>query len=222
MEAALACMRPNSPPHTGCGDARRRPARGLHRGPVRDRRRVRRGSGAAAGAAAARRRSRAIRASRNRHLGIAVPRAIGLALIGLGEAGSSWDSLGYVNLPATTAIGAASMLSAPWGVVAAHRLEAALLKRVFGLYMVAIGLTMMRKALDIKEGRDPALCAGRRRSGADRGDWQSLRARRGTRQAGSRPSWLGRSRDVWPNVGRVTVGSASEMAAFAAAVEQVV
>ena len=39
------------------------------------------------------------------------------------------------------------MLSAPWGVAAAHRLDAAMLKRVFGMYMVAIGLTMMRKAL---------------------------------------------------------------------------
>lgn len=33
---------------------------------------------------------------------------------------------------------------------------------------------------------------------------------------------IGRNWDIWPNVGRVTVGSASEMAAFAAAIERVV
>lgn len=77
---------------------------------------------------------------------IAVPSAIGFALIGLGAPGLPWGSLGYVNLPATAAIASTSMLTAPYGAAAAHALDGALLKRVFGIYLVVIGLTMMRKA----------------------------------------------------------------------------
>ena len=77
---------------------------------------------------------------------IAVPSAIGFAVIGYGVHGLPWGSLGYVNLPATLAIGAMSMLTAPLGVAAAHSLDGALLKRAFGGYLVVIGLVMLRKA----------------------------------------------------------------------------
>lgn len=77
---------------------------------------------------------------------IAVPTSVGFALIGFGEPGLPWGSLGYVNLPAAAAIASTSMLTAPWGVAAAHSLDGALLKRVFGIYLVVIGMTMMRKA----------------------------------------------------------------------------
>ena len=77
---------------------------------------------------------------------IAVPSAVGFALIGLHAPGLPWGSLGYVNLPAVAAIASTSMLTAPFGVAAAHSLDAPLLKRVFGIYLIAIGITMMRKA----------------------------------------------------------------------------
>lgn len=77
---------------------------------------------------------------------IAIPSAIGFVLIGYGEPGLPWGSLGYVNLPAAAAIASTSMLTAPWGVAAAHSLDARLLKRVFGVYLIVIGIVMMRKA----------------------------------------------------------------------------
>lgn len=78
---------------------------------------------------------------------IAIPSAIGFVLIGLGTPGLPWGSLGYVNVPATIAIASMSVLTAPLGVAAAHSLDAALLKRVFGVYLVLIGTIMLRKAL---------------------------------------------------------------------------
>lgn len=77
---------------------------------------------------------------------IAVPSALGFVTIGQGVHGLPWGSFGYVNLPATAAIGAMSMLTAPLGVAAAHGLDGALLKRAFGVYLVVIGLVMLRKA----------------------------------------------------------------------------
>jgi len=78
---------------------------------------------------------------------IAIPSAIGFALIGLREPGLPWGSLGYVNLPATIAIAAMSVLTAPLGVAAAHGLPAAPLKRIFGVYLVAISLLMFKNAV---------------------------------------------------------------------------
>jgi uncharacterized membrane protein YfcA len=78
---------------------------------------------------------------------IAVPTAIGFALIGFGHAGLPWGSVGYVNLPAAATISAMSVLTAPLGVAAAHNLPAASLKRVFGAYLVIISLFMFRSAL---------------------------------------------------------------------------
>ncbi|WP_294392579.1 sulfite exporter TauE/SafE family protein [uncultured Sphingomonas sp.] len=78
---------------------------------------------------------------------IAIPSAIGFALIGLHDKGLPWGSLGYVNMPATISIASMSILTAPLGVAAAHSLEPAMLKRVFGLYLVAIALLMFRNAL---------------------------------------------------------------------------
>jgi uncharacterized membrane protein YfcA len=78
---------------------------------------------------------------------IAIPSAIGFAIIGLGKADLPWGSLGYVNVPATLAISSMSILTAPWGVAAAHSLQPALLKRVFGVYLVIIAIVMFRNAL---------------------------------------------------------------------------
>lgn len=78
---------------------------------------------------------------------IAIPSAIGFALIGFGAIGLPWGSLGYVNLPAMLAIAAMSVLTAPVGVAAAHSLDAVPLKRVFGIYLIAIGVIMLRNGL---------------------------------------------------------------------------
>jgi uncharacterized protein len=78
---------------------------------------------------------------------IAIPSAIGFAIIGMKETGLPWGSLGYVNLPAVVAISCMSILTAPWGVAAAHSLPAPMLKRVFGIYLVFIAFVMFRNAL---------------------------------------------------------------------------
>lgn len=78
---------------------------------------------------------------------IAIPSAIGFALIGLKESGLPWGSLGFVNVPATLAIASMSILTAPLGVAAAHSLPAPLLKRIFGVYLVIIAFVMFRNAI---------------------------------------------------------------------------
>lgn len=77
---------------------------------------------------------------------IAIPAAIGYAITGFGEAGLPPLSIGHVSLPAALAIIATAMISAPLGVAAAHRLSPALLRRVFGIYLVVVGVTMIMKA----------------------------------------------------------------------------
>lgn len=74
---------------------------------------------------------------------IALPGMIGFMLIGRGESGLPWGSLGFVNIPAALAIVVAAVIAAPWGVAAAHRLSPALLRTVFGGYLVVVGVTMI-------------------------------------------------------------------------------
>lgn len=76
---------------------------------------------------------------------IAVPSTIGFILIGYGASGVGWGSLGYVNLPAAAALIAASMLLAPYGVAAAHRLPPAILRALFGVYLAVIGVVMITR-----------------------------------------------------------------------------
>ncbi|WP_159874342.1 sulfite exporter TauE/SafE family protein [Novosphingobium sp. 9U] len=77
---------------------------------------------------------------------IAIPSAIGFALIGLHDHGLPWGSVGFVNMPAAVAIGSMSILSAPLGVAAAHALEPRMLKRIFGIYLIVIAVVMFRNA----------------------------------------------------------------------------
>ncbi len=74
---------------------------------------------------------------------IAVPGTIGFILIGLSESGLPPGSLGYVNWPAALAIIVTSVLFAPLGVAAAHKLSARLLRLVFGLYLIVVGVTII-------------------------------------------------------------------------------
>ncbi|MEQ9507277.1 MAG: sulfite exporter TauE/SafE family protein [Hyphomonas sp.] len=67
---------------------------------------------------------------------IAVPGAVGFALLGLNEPNLPAGSIGYVNIIAVLAITTMSFLTAPLGARAAHALDASALKRVFGVYLV--------------------------------------------------------------------------------------
>ena len=82
---------------------------------------------------------------------IAIPTAIGFAIIGwphMAKAGAlPWGSLGYINLPAAIAISSMSILTAPLGVAAAHKLPSNPLKTVFGCYLIVISLFMFKSAL---------------------------------------------------------------------------
>lgn len=78
---------------------------------------------------------------------IALPSAIGFVLIGFGAPGLASGSLGYVNVPAALVITSMSLVSAPWGVAAAHALSPTLLRRIFGLYLVLVGILMIRNGL---------------------------------------------------------------------------
>ncbi|WP_343612380.1 sulfite exporter TauE/SafE family protein [Novosphingobium sp.] len=78
---------------------------------------------------------------------IAIPSAIGFAIIGFGEAGLPWGSLGFVNVPATVAIASMSIISAPWGVAAAHSLPSGPLRKIFGVYLVVIAAVMFKNAM---------------------------------------------------------------------------
>jgi len=82
---------------------------------------------------------------------IAIPTAIGFAIIGwpyMAKAGAlPWGSLGYINLPAAIAISSMSILTAPLGVAAAHRLPSNPLKTVFGCYLIVIAFFMFKSAL---------------------------------------------------------------------------
>ncbi|MFW5633303.1 MAG: sulfite exporter TauE/SafE family protein [Erythrobacter sp.] len=76
---------------------------------------------------------------------IAVPASIGFVIIGMGEPGLPWGSIGYVNLPAACVIVLTSVIFAPFGVATAHHLSPALLRRVFGIYLILVGSTMIAK-----------------------------------------------------------------------------
>ncbi len=77
---------------------------------------------------------------------IAVPSAIGFVIIGFAKHGLPWGSFGYVNVPAALAIASMSVVTAPWGVAAAHALQPAQLRRIFGAYLVFVAVTMFLSA----------------------------------------------------------------------------
>lgn len=74
---------------------------------------------------------------------IALPGAIGFAVLGLGETNLPFGSVGYVNLIAVASITAMSVVTAPLGARAAHSLNAAALKRVFGVYLIATSAVVL-------------------------------------------------------------------------------
>ena len=78
---------------------------------------------------------------------IAIPGAIGSILIGWGEEGLPFGSLGYVNLIGLVGITAMSVITAPLGAHAAHTLNAVMLRRIFGVYLLITSSIMLFNGL---------------------------------------------------------------------------
>jgi uncharacterized membrane protein YfcA len=77
---------------------------------------------------------------------IALPGTIGFIVLGLDAPDLPFGSIGYVNLPALAAIASLSLVTAPLGARWAHRLDERMLKRLFGIYLVAVAGAMYWKA----------------------------------------------------------------------------
>jgi uncharacterized protein len=75
-------------------------------------------------------------------LPIAIAGAIGFMLVGWGRDGLPGASTGFVYWPAVGAILLASMPTAPLGAHLAHRLPVTLLKRLFGIFLLAVAVRL--------------------------------------------------------------------------------
>ena len=87
---------------------------------------------------------RAIGTSSALGLLIAIPGTIGFLLIGLGDDSNLPPfSIGYINLIAFAIIVPITVIVAPFGVAAAHKLSVSKLRGVFSIFMIIIALRMM-------------------------------------------------------------------------------
>jgi uncharacterized membrane protein YfcA len=78
---------------------------------------------------------------------IAAPAALANIVTGWGVEGLPWGSLGYVNLPGFVILAALTALTAPFGARLAHRLDRALLKRLFAAFLAAMAISLLLEAL---------------------------------------------------------------------------
>ena len=74
---------------------------------------------------------------------IALAGGIGFVFAGWGQSGLPPYSIGFVYLPAVLGISVASVLTAPLGAAAAHRLPTKVLKRVFALLLYGLAARML-------------------------------------------------------------------------------
>ena len=66
------------------------------------------------------------------------------SLVWLGMGGELPDgALGYVHLPALLGIAVTSAMAAPLGAATVHRLPPALVRRIFGVFLILVGLRML-------------------------------------------------------------------------------
>ena len=77
---------------------------------------------------------------------IAVPSVIGFLAVSMPEGGSPPFSIGAVNFAAFFLVIAMTLLTAPLGAAAAHKTDAAKLKRIFGIFLFLVASNMLRKA----------------------------------------------------------------------------
>ena len=78
---------------------------------------------------------------------VALANVMGYTASGLGLPGLPPYSFGYIWLPALAVIASCSVLTAPWGASAAHRLPVARLKRVFALVLYMLAAYMLYRGL---------------------------------------------------------------------------
>jgi uncharacterized membrane protein YfcA len=71
---------------------------------------------------------------------VAIAGATGYVVAGLTADGLPPWSVGFVYLPALVGISITSMLVAPYGARLAHRLKGSTLKRIFAVFLVAVGI----------------------------------------------------------------------------------
>ena len=77
---------------------------------------------------------------------IAIPGAIGFLILGLTQkAPLPWGSIGYIHIPALLAISFMTVFTSPWGAKIAQRLNEVHLKRAFGIYLIAVAISMLSK-----------------------------------------------------------------------------
>ncbi|MEQ8936392.1 MAG: sulfite exporter TauE/SafE family protein [Amphiplicatus sp.] len=98
---------------------------------------------------------------------IAIPGAIGFAIIGWGVEGLPFGSIGYINLIGFAAITAMTAITAPLGAYVAHRLDAAVLKRVFATYLLLTTGVMFYNSFVERTGSPNLIAAGECADGAD-------------------------------------------------------
>ena len=75
--------------------------------------------------------------------------AVGFLILGLGKSDLPVGSMGYINVPSLIAMGVMSLFTAPIGAKWAHSLDEDVLKRLFGIYLVAVSLSMFWKASQV-------------------------------------------------------------------------
>ncbi|MGB3627412.1 MAG: sulfite exporter TauE/SafE family protein [Henriciella sp.] len=78
---------------------------------------------------------------------IGLPGAVVAIINGLGREGLPPLSLGHVNLPAFVLISACTVTMAPFGAALAHKLNAALLRKLFGVLLVLVSIRMIWKTI---------------------------------------------------------------------------
>ncbi|WP_370233806.1 MULTISPECIES: sulfite exporter TauE/SafE family protein [Henriciella] len=78
---------------------------------------------------------------------IGLPGAIVAMLNGIGKEGLPPMSVGHVNLPAFVLISACTVTMAPLGAALAHRLDANLLRKLFGVLLVLVSIRMIWKTI---------------------------------------------------------------------------
>jgi uncharacterized protein len=76
---------------------------------------------------------------------IAVPAVLGYLLVNA-EGAPPW-TIGAVNLPAFLVVIGTTLLTTPWGVALAHKMNAKPLKRAFAVFLTLVALNMLRKVL---------------------------------------------------------------------------
>lgn len=80
-------------------------------------------------------------------IAIAIAGSLGFIWTGWAHAGLPAHSLGYVYLPAFAGISLSSIVFARIGVRLAHQLPGAVLKKVFAVLLVMVGIRMISGAL---------------------------------------------------------------------------